>query len=120
VALTEGSEEQLGFDKLRKVEESALLAEGFDPAGGELWRRDGIYFGREAALQNTHRSLLQRGVYAAYDKSSQDQGTIKRPATLRLFVYAPIPGNDELKQSRPLARLQSLNRYRGEGYPSLP
>jgi hypothetical protein len=60
VALTEGSEEQLGFGKLRKAEDSALLAEGFDPAGGVLWRRDGTYFGREAALQNALRSLRQK------------------------------------------------------------
>jgi hypothetical protein len=54
VALTEGSEEQLDFGKLRKAEDSALLAEGFEPGGGDLWRRDGTYFGRDAALQNVH------------------------------------------------------------------
>jgi len=57
--LTEGGEEQRGVDKVRKREDSVLLAEGFEPAGGDLWRRDGIYFGREAALQDAHSSLLQ-------------------------------------------------------------
>jgi hypothetical protein len=28
-----------------------------------LWRRDGIYFGREAALQYAHSSLLQSRSY---------------------------------------------------------
>jgi hypothetical protein len=31
--LTDGSEEQLGADKLRKREDSVLLAERFEPAG---------------------------------------------------------------------------------------
>jgi hypothetical protein len=66
--LTQGSEEQRGVAKLRKREDSVLLAEGFEPAGGDLWRREGIYYGREAALQEAHSSLLQRAAYAAYDE----------------------------------------------------
>jgi hypothetical protein len=69
--LADGSEEQLGADKLRKREDSVLLAEGFEPAGGDLWRRDGIYFGREAALQEAHSSLRQRGGYAARDEPGE-------------------------------------------------
>ena len=69
--LSEGSEEQRGDVKLRKREDSVLLAEGFEPAGGDLWRRDGIYYGREAALQHAHSSLLQRSVYAAYDEPGE-------------------------------------------------
>ena len=57
--LTQGSEEQRGVVKLRKREDSVLLAKGFEPAGGDLWRRDGSYYGREAALQHAHSSLLQ-------------------------------------------------------------
>ena len=65
--MADGSEEQLGTDKLRKAQDSVLLAEGFEPAGGDLWRRDGIYYGREAALQEAHSSLRQHAVRAAYD-----------------------------------------------------
>ena len=69
--MTQGSEEQLGLIKLRKAQDSVLLAEGFEPAGGDLWRRDGIYYGREAALQEAHSSLLQRAVHAAYDEPGE-------------------------------------------------
>jgi hypothetical protein len=57
--LTYSSEEQRGVAKLKKAQDSVLLAEGFEAAGGDLWRRDGIYFGREAALQHAHSSLLE-------------------------------------------------------------
>ena len=74
--MADGSEEQLGTDKLRKAQDSVLLAEGFEPAGGDLWRRDGIYFGREAALQYAHSSLLQQAVRAAYDEPGEtSEGT---------------------------------------------
>jgi hypothetical protein len=59
VFMTKASEEQPGVAKLKKEQYRVLLAEGFEPAGGVLWRRDGIYFGREAALQEAHSSLLQ-------------------------------------------------------------
>ncbi len=65
--MTEGSEEQRGVAKLRKREDSVLFAEGFEPAGGDLWRREGIYYGREAALQYAHSSLRQHDVREAYD-----------------------------------------------------
>jgi hypothetical protein len=70
--LTQGSEKQPGVAKLRKREDSVLLAEGFEPAGGDLWRREGIYYGREAALQYAHSSLLQRAVYEAYDDEPRE------------------------------------------------
>ena len=69
--MADGSEEQLGADKLRKAQDSVLLAEGFEPAGADLWRREGIYFGREAALQYAHSSLLQQAVRAAYDEPGE-------------------------------------------------
>jgi len=75
--LTQGSEEQPGVAKLRKREDSVLLAEGFKAVGGDLWRREGIYYGREAALQYAQSSLRQRDVHAAYDdepgESPQDK-----------------------------------------------
>jgi hypothetical protein len=65
--LTQGSEDHPGVAKLTKREDSVLLAEGFEPAEGDLWRREGIYYGREAALQYAHSSLRQHAVRAAYD-----------------------------------------------------
>jgi hypothetical protein len=65
--LADGSEKHLGVAKLRKREDSVLLAEGFEPAGGDLWRREGIYYGREAALQYAHSSLRQQAVREAHD-----------------------------------------------------
>jgi hypothetical protein len=38
-------------DVLREEEDALLLARGFQPAEGDLWRKDGMWFGREAALQ---------------------------------------------------------------------
>src|SRR5215208_1169718 len=69
--LTQGSEEHRGVAKLKKAQDSVLRAEGFEPAGGDLWRRDGIYYGREAALQDAHSSLLQRDVHAAYEEPGE-------------------------------------------------
>ena len=69
--MTQSSEEQRGVAKLKKAQDRVLLAEGFKAVGGDLWRRDGIYFGREAALQEAHRSLLQRDVHAAYDEPGE-------------------------------------------------
>ena len=69
--MTQGSKDQPGVDKLREREDSVLLAEGFKPVGADLWRREGIYFGREAALQYAHSSLLQQAVRAAYDEPGE-------------------------------------------------
>ena len=41
----------------RMQEDSVLLAEGFEPAEDDLWRKDGLWYGREAALQQTQRAL---------------------------------------------------------------
>jgi hypothetical protein len=65
--LTDGKKEASGLDKLSKKQDFRLLAEGFERAEGSLWRRNGVYFGREAAMQNAQSSLLQRGGYAIYD-----------------------------------------------------
>ena len=74
--MTQGSEDHPGVAKLTKREDSVLLAEGFKPAGGDLWRREGIYYGREAALQEAHSSLLQHAVRAAYDEPGEtSEGT---------------------------------------------
>jgi hypothetical protein len=48
---------QLLNDVLRKEEEEALLlAGGFRPVEGGLWKKDGMWFGREAALQRVRNS----------------------------------------------------------------
>jgi hypothetical protein len=37
-------------------EDFALVAAGFEPTEeGTLWRKDGVWFGREAALQSAHK-----------------------------------------------------------------
>ncbi len=41
--------------RLRERENSTLLSVGFEPVGDNLWEREGIIFGREAALQYARR-----------------------------------------------------------------
>ena len=68
--MTQGGKEASGWSKLSKEQDSMLLVEGFEPVGSDLWRRDGTYFGREAALQKAQSGLLQRGGYALYDPTN--------------------------------------------------
>ena len=58
--MTEGRKDASPSSKLGEEQDALLVAEGFEPAGGGLWRRDGVYYGREAALQNAHSGLLLR------------------------------------------------------------
>ena len=70
--MTEGRKDASPSSKLTKEQDALLVAEGFEPAGGGfLWRRDGVYFGREAALQNAQSRLLQRDGYALYDLTAR-------------------------------------------------
>ena len=46
---------------LMEKDDLLLLYVGFEPAGEDLWTRDDIHFGREAALQRVHHELLERG-----------------------------------------------------------
>ena len=43
-------------------EDFALVAAGFEPTEeeGTLWRRDGVWFGREAALQSARKVLSDK------------------------------------------------------------
>jgi hypothetical protein len=41
--------------RLRDRENSTLRSGGFEPVGDNLWKREGIIFGREAALQYARR-----------------------------------------------------------------
>ena len=62
---------------LREKEDLLLLDLGFEPAGKDLWRRNGIHFGREAALQRVHHELLERGGgpigYTLYEQTLGDE-----------------------------------------------
>ena len=42
-------------------EDLALVAAGFERTGeeGTLWRKDGVWFGREAALQSARKELSE-------------------------------------------------------------
>jgi hypothetical protein len=51
----------------RQREDLLLFSMGFEHMGEDLWRRDGIHFGREAALQTSQRELLERDGYTVYD-----------------------------------------------------
>ena len=46
----------------REHQDRILIAAGFEPEEGDLWRRrSGLLFGREAALQVAFRELHERG-----------------------------------------------------------
>jgi hypothetical protein len=56
VALGEGGGANRTLAAYRQKEDGLLVAAGFNPEeGANVWRRDGVYFGREAALQNAWR-----------------------------------------------------------------
>jgi hypothetical protein len=42
--------------KLREREDAALEAAGFERAGAGLWEKEGVYYGRIAAMQKAARS----------------------------------------------------------------
>jgi hypothetical protein len=44
-----------GYKRRRERENSTLLRAGFEPVGDNLWKREGVMFGREAALQYARR-----------------------------------------------------------------
>jgi hypothetical protein len=58
----------------REKEDLLLLDLGFEPAGKDLWRRDGIHFGREAALQTGQSELIERNGFTVYDLYEQTLG----------------------------------------------
>ncbi len=60
--------------KVRQREDLLLLSRGFEDMGEDLWRRNGIHFGREAALQTGQRELLERDGYTIYDLYEQTLG----------------------------------------------
>jgi hypothetical protein len=45
-----------GFERLRVVENTLLLEDGFEPVQSDLlWVKESVCYGREAALQTTRR-----------------------------------------------------------------
>ena len=60
--------------KFRQREDLLLLSLGFECMGEDLWRRDGIHFGREAALQTGQLELLENEGYTVYDLYEQTLG----------------------------------------------
>ena len=69
--MSEGRKDAFPSSKLGKEQDVMLVSEGFEPAGGGLWRRDGVYFGREAALQDADSGLLRRAGYALFDRTAR-------------------------------------------------
>jgi hypothetical protein len=49
------------YGRLLQREDSALMAAGFEPTNGSLWQKEGVLFGRGAALQNAQRELRGKG-----------------------------------------------------------
>jgi hypothetical protein len=44
-----------GYKQRRERENSMLLRAGYEPVGDNLWKKEGVIFGREAALQYARR-----------------------------------------------------------------
>jgi hypothetical protein len=42
-------------ERLREEEDTLLEAGGFELEGTDLWVKEGVWYGREAALQNARR-----------------------------------------------------------------
>ncbi len=46
------------LQRQRSEENAKLVAAGFEAMGGDLWRKDGCWYGREAALQELRNKHL--------------------------------------------------------------
>ena len=45
-------------DRVQSTENQALMATGFEPTDeDDLWKKDGVWFGRNAALQKARQAL---------------------------------------------------------------
>ena len=75
--------------KLRQKEDLLLLDMGFEPVEEDLWRRDGIHFGREAAWQKGRRELLEQRGYTVYDLYEQTLGDGESEAPLPAQALGP-------------------------------
>jgi hypothetical protein len=50
-------------------DEHILLAAGFEPARGVMWQKEGVLYGREAALQYAKRELRDKGESHFFDQT---------------------------------------------------
>ena len=55
------------FDSSWEKQDNILLTAGFEPTENALWMKNGVYYGREAALQYALRELGERDGFAASD-----------------------------------------------------
>jgi hypothetical protein len=53
----------------RQREDLAMVAAGFEPKDGGLWQKDGVLFGREAALDYALRELRDKGESTHFDEA---------------------------------------------------
>jgi hypothetical protein len=62
--MSEHGEGHHALDRLGQKDDALLVAEGFEPVEKNLWRREGVWFGSRAALQQlwrTHALRRRRG-----------------------------------------------------------
>jgi hypothetical protein len=62
-------DEAYAWHTLRLREDSVLLAEGFEPIEDGLWRKEGVWDGRKAALQKAWRNLYEKRVHSWLQQS---------------------------------------------------
>ncbi len=65
--MSECVERHRAFARLIEEQDAILVTAGFEPAEGGLWARNGVRFGRQAALQDARRELRERGGFADTD-----------------------------------------------------
>jgi hypothetical protein len=58
--MSEHGEGYHASERYKRQEDALLVAEGFEPAEEDLWIRDGVWFGRGAALQQLWRTEAPR------------------------------------------------------------
>jgi hypothetical protein len=59
---------QWGRDRVQSTENQALLTTGFEPTHeDDLWKKDGVWFGRNAALQKARQALHANNGKDVYD-----------------------------------------------------
>jgi hypothetical protein len=55
---------------LQQKEDSILRAAGFEPTDGGIWQKNGVLFGREAALQCARHELRDSGEPNHFDEEA--------------------------------------------------
>ena len=58
-------------NRVRSTEDQALMATGFEPTNkDDLWRKNGVWFGRNAALQKARQTLHTNSGKGIFDEQS--------------------------------------------------